>query len=157
VAQLPSGTVTFLFTDIEGSTLLVRTLRDGYTAVLAEHERLLCDAFHEHSGQVIDTQGDAFFVAFPRAMQAVEAAVAAQRALAAHKWPEGGEVRVRMGLHTGEPVVGTAATQGSASIARRGSARPGTAGRFCSPARRGSSSRTSSRTEPSCMTLACNS
>jgi YVTN family beta-propeller protein len=106
VAQLPSGTVTFLFTDIEGSTLLVRTLRDGYTAVLAEHERLLRDAFHEHSGQVIDTQGDAFFVAFPRAMQAVEAAVAAQRALAAQKWPEGGEVRVRMGLHTGEPVVG---------------------------------------------------
>jgi YVTN family beta-propeller protein len=107
VAELPSGTVTFLFTDIEGSTRLVKQLRDAYDEVLATHQVLLREAFEQHSGQEIDTQGDAFFVAFGRAKDAVTAAVDAQRALAAHDWPEGGEVRVRMGLHTGEPVVGS--------------------------------------------------
>lgn len=106
MAELPTGTVTFLFTDVEGSTRLVKQLGDEYAAVLAEQQRLLRDAFVQHGGHEIDTQGDSFFVAFRRARDAVAAAVAAQRALAAHEWPESAEVRVRMGLHSGEPVVG---------------------------------------------------
>src|SRR3712207_7001673 len=101
--ELPQGTVTLLFTDIEGSTQLLRRLGDAYAGVLAKHQRLLREAFAAHGGREVDTQGDAFFVAFPRAVDAVQAAVAAQRALAAHPWPEGGAVRVRMGLPTGEP------------------------------------------------------
>jgi predicted ATPase/class 3 adenylate cyclase len=100
---LPGGTVTLLFTDIEGSTRLLQRLGERYAGVLAEHQRLLRAAFAAHGGREVDTQGDAFFVAFPRAIDAVRAAVAAQRALAAHPWPEGAAVRVRMGLHTGEP------------------------------------------------------
>jgi class 3 adenylate cyclase/streptogramin lyase len=97
-----SATATFLFTDIEGSTLLLRQFRDRYSDLLGEHQRLLREAFAAHGGEVIDTQGDAFFVAFRRARDAVLAAAAAQRALAAHDWPDGGELRVRMGIHTGE-------------------------------------------------------
>jgi predicted ATPase/class 3 adenylate cyclase len=96
---LPSGTVTFLFTDIEGSTRLLLELGDRYADVLAEHRRLLRDAFVRHGGVEVDTQGDAFFVAFARASDAVAAAQAGQGAL------RGGPVRVRMGLHTGEPMV----------------------------------------------------
>ncbi|HSD80436.1 MAG TPA: adenylate/guanylate cyclase domain-containing protein, partial [Solirubrobacteraceae bacterium] len=103
---LPSGTVTLLFTDIEGSTQLLKQLRDGYGEVLADHRRLLRAAFDAHGGREIDTQGDAFFVAFPRAKDAVAAAVEAQTALAAHDWPDGAQVRVRMGIHTGEPALG---------------------------------------------------
>ena len=103
---LPSGTVTFLFTDIEGSTRLVKLLGDAYEQVLAEHQDILRVAFAEHGGREIDTQGDSFFVAFSRARDAVNAAVAAQRALIAAEWPEGAAVKVRMGIHTGEPVVG---------------------------------------------------
>jgi class 3 adenylate cyclase len=106
VAELPSGTVTFLFTDIEGSTALLKQLGDGYEGLLAEHGRLLRDVFAGHHGHVVDTQGDSFFVVFPRAKEAVAAAVQAQRALAAQSWPEGAQVRVRMGLHSGEPIVG---------------------------------------------------
>ncbi|HEX6737279.1 MAG TPA: adenylate/guanylate cyclase domain-containing protein, partial [Vicinamibacteria bacterium] len=103
--DLPSGTVTLLFTDIEGSTRLLQRLGERYAAVLAEHERLLRAAFQAHGGHEVDTQGDGFFVAFPRAASAIYAAVEAQRALAAHEWPDGQAVRVRMGLHTGEPAV----------------------------------------------------
>src|SRR5215212_319525 len=95
-----TGTVTLLFTDIEGSTQLLRRLGDAYAGVLAAHQRLLREAFAAHGGREVDTQGDAFFVAFPRAVDAVQAAEAAQRALTAHPWPEGATVRVRMGLHT---------------------------------------------------------
>ena len=105
-SQLPSGTVTFLFTDIEGSTKLVRGLGEEYDAVLAEHQSILRAAFAENAGSEIDTQGDSFFVAFSRARDAVNAAIEAQKGLAAHQWPEGSAVRVRMGIHTGEPVVG---------------------------------------------------
>jgi YVTN family beta-propeller protein len=102
--ELPSGTVTFLFTDIEGSTALLKALgRERYGQVLADHQRLMRAALAEWGGHEIDTQGDAFFVAFERAKDAVSAAVTAQRALAAQAWPDGGHVRVRMGLHTGEP------------------------------------------------------
>src|SRR3712207_8470742 len=101
--ELPQGTVTLLFTDIEGSTQLLRRLGDAYAGVLAEHQRLLRQAFAAHGGREVDTQGDAFFVAFPRAVDAMQAAVEAQRALAEYPWPEGAAVKVRMGLHTGEP------------------------------------------------------
>jgi class 3 adenylate cyclase len=106
VSSLPSGTVTFLFTDIEGSTALLRTLGDGYAEVLREERRLLRDTLTAAGGQEIDTQGDAFFFSFARARDAVTGAMSAQRALAEHEWPEGVEVKVRMGLHTGEPSVG---------------------------------------------------
>ncbi len=106
MAELPSGTVTFLFTDVEGSTRLLKQLRERYGQVLAEHRRILRAAFAEYRGREMDTQGDAFFVAFARARDAAGAAVAAQRALAAHTWPEDAVCRVRMGLHTGEPAVG---------------------------------------------------
>jgi class 3 adenylate cyclase len=102
-ASLPRGTVTFLFTDIEGSTDLVRRLGDRYGDVRAEHGRLFEEVFPAHGGRVIDTQGDAYFAVFDRAGDAVAAAVAAQRALAARQWPEATQLRVRMGLHTAEP------------------------------------------------------
>ena len=101
----PTGTVTFLFTDIEGSTRLLEQLRGDYATVLAEQRELLREAFARWNGFEVDTQGDSFFVAFPRAMDAVCCAVEAQRAIAAHQWPQRVEVRIRMGLHTGEPVM----------------------------------------------------
>jgi YVTN family beta-propeller protein len=98
-----SGTVTFLFTDIEGSTSLLKQLgRDAYGELLAEQQRLLREQFATHHGEEIDNQGDSFFVAFRSAPDAVAAAVAIQRSLADHEWPEGAEVRVRIGIHTGE-------------------------------------------------------
>jgi class 3 adenylate cyclase len=103
--ELPSGLVTFLFTDIEGSTRLLHELGDDYADVLADHRRLLRDAFTSHGGVEVDTQGDSFFVAFADAPPAVAAAADAQTALARHAWPDGAAVRVRMGLHTGEPLV----------------------------------------------------
>ena len=107
VRELPTGTVTFLFTDIEGSTALLKRLgRDRYDEVLAEHSRLLSAAFAAHEGRVVDTQGDSVFVAFRTAADAVSAAADAQRDLAAQTWPDDAEVKVRMGLHTGEPKVG---------------------------------------------------
>ena len=89
MTELPAGTVTFLFTDIEGSTALLRRLGPRYADVLSEHQRILREAFAAHGGHEVDTQGDSFFVAFRRAKDAVAAAVAAQRDLAAHKWPDG--------------------------------------------------------------------
>ena len=106
MAELPTGTVTFLFTDIEGSTRLLKHLGEEYGSLLREHQRILREAADTHGGREIDTQGDSFFFVFARANAALGAAVVAQRALAEHAWPEGGQVRVRMGLHTGEPVVG---------------------------------------------------
>jgi predicted ATPase/class 3 adenylate cyclase len=105
MADLPRGTVTFLFTDIEGSTRLLTRLRGRYADVLADHQRLLRAAFDEHDGHEVHTEGDAFFVAFARAGDAIAAAIAAQRALAFQAWPDGGDVRVRMGVHTGEAEV----------------------------------------------------
>ena len=103
---LPGGTVTFLFTDIEGSTRLLQKLGDAYGDVVRDHRRILRDHLGEKGGTEVDTQGDAFFYSFPRARDGVAGAVAAQRALADHDWPQNEEVRVRMGLHTGEPSVG---------------------------------------------------
>jgi class 3 adenylate cyclase/DNA-binding NarL/FixJ family response regulator len=102
--ELPGGTITFLFTDIEGSTRLLKRLGgDYYKLLLAEHHDLFRALFVEHAGREVDTQGDAFFVVFQRAKDAVATALAAQRAVAAHSWPEQVDLRVRMGMHTGEP------------------------------------------------------
>ncbi|MEP6909170.1 MAG: adenylate/guanylate cyclase domain-containing protein [Actinomycetota bacterium] len=98
MAELPTGTVTFLFTDIEGSTRLLEELGDSYADALTGHREALRKAFADHNGSEVDTQGDAFFVAFARAKDAVNAAAASQRALA------GAPIRVRMGIHTGEPI-----------------------------------------------------
>ncbi len=107
MSELPRGTVTFLYTDIEGSTLLLRQLgRDRYDEALNAHHHILESAVAAHEGRVVDTQGDSFFVGFGTAADAIAAAVDAQRELAAHTWPEGKAVKVRMGLHTGEPKVG---------------------------------------------------
>lgn len=105
LASVPSGTVTFLFTDIEGSTQLLERLREQYATVLADQRDLLRAAFAKWNGHEIDTQGDAFFVAFPRALDAVRCVIDGQRALSAHPWAQGVTVRVRMGLHTGEPII----------------------------------------------------
>jgi predicted ATPase/class 3 adenylate cyclase len=104
MAELPTGTVTLLFTDIESSTRLLQELgRDGYVRALSDHRRLLRAAFGEYGGVEVEMQGDSFHFAFPRAQDAVLAAVGAQRALAAHRW--GCEpIRVRIGVHTGTPL-----------------------------------------------------
>src|SRR2546429_751596 len=103
--HLPKGTVSVFFTDMVGSSRLLQHVGERYTDLLEEYCHLLRAAFGRWNGNVVDTQGDAFFVAFARATDAVSAAVAAQRALASHVWPEGVVVRVRMGLHTGEPTL----------------------------------------------------
>src|SRR5712692_5654947 len=101
--DLPTGTVTLLFTDIESSTRLLQQTGERYASVLEECRQMLRAAFSTYGGHEVDTQGDAFFVAFVRATDAVSAAAAVQRTLASHTFPDGVAVRVRMGLHTGEP------------------------------------------------------
>ncbi len=99
----PTGTVTFLFSDIEGSTKLAHRLGDGYAAVLNEQRRLLRGVFAQWEGKEVDTAGDGFFVAFERARNALGAAVECQRVVASGSWPESVTIKIRMGLHTGEP------------------------------------------------------
>lgn len=106
MSNLPSGTVTFVFSDVEGSTQLLKRLGEGYGGLIADHRRIVRETFGAHGGVEIDMQGDAFFFAFARARDAVTAAVEAQRAHADHAWPGDERVFVRMGLHTGEPAVG---------------------------------------------------
>jgi predicted ATPase/class 3 adenylate cyclase len=103
VRDLPAGTVTLLFTDIEGSTHLLQQLGDRYATLLTECRTLLRTAFRIYHGHEVDMQGDAFFAVFTRASDALLATVAAQRELTRHSWPDAVTVRVRMGLHTGEP------------------------------------------------------
>ena len=105
---LPSGTVTFLFTDVEESTPLVERLGPGWPPVLEEHRRLLRDAIVTGGGEIVDSRGEEMLAAFSTARAAVGAALAAQRAHAQHPWPEDAVVRVRIGLHTGEPTVADA-------------------------------------------------
>src|SRR5712692_4082138 len=100
--QLPTGTLTLLFTDIEGSTLLIQQLGRSYAELLRECRSLLRMAFQQWNGHEVDTQGDAFFVVFERATDAISAAVTAQQSLSSACWPDGAIVRVRMGIHTGE-------------------------------------------------------
>ncbi len=106
MAQLPTGTVTFLFTDIEGSTLLVQELGDGWVDLVARHDAVLRAAIASGGGTVVRTEGDAFFAVFPTASGGIKAAVDAQAGLAGEPWPEGHAIRVRMGLHTGSGVLG---------------------------------------------------
>ena len=106
--NLPQGTVTLLFTDIEGSTSLLQRLGATYAQALAEHHALLRALFEKWGGREVDTQGDALFASFPRASDALNMSVEGQRAIAAHHWPEGESVRVRMALHTGEPRISAA-------------------------------------------------
>src|SRR6266516_729226 len=98
MAALPTGTVTFLFSDIEGSTRLLQQLGDGYASVLGDHAAIMRRAVGAGGGVEVGTEGDSFFVAFPSPGGAVQSAVAAQRALATHPWPAGAAPRVRMGL-----------------------------------------------------------
>jgi len=118
---LSAGVVTFLFSDIEGSTRLVKALREDYPRVLAEHRQLVRAAVTAHGGREVDTQGDAFFVVFGGARQAVSCGLAVQRALAAHPWPAGAPVRVRIGIHTGEAML--AEDDGYAGVAVHRAAR----------------------------------
>src|SRR6185437_11724743 len=99
----PAGTITMLFSDIEGSTMLLSGLGDQYGEALSAQRALLRASFSSYGGQEMGTEGDSFFVVFESAGDAVRSCVAAQRALAQHDWPGGVAVRVRMGLHSGEP------------------------------------------------------
>jgi class 3 adenylate cyclase/DNA-binding beta-propeller fold protein YncE len=103
VTDLPRGTVTLLFTDIEGSTQLQHRLGERYQDVVKEHRRVLEAAFDEHGGVVVDRQTESFFVVFTRARHAAQAAADAQQALAEQEWPDGVQVQVRMGIHSGDP------------------------------------------------------
>src|SRR5947209_18954697 len=105
--DLPSGEVTFLFTDIEGSTSLLKRIGDEYQTVLADHHRVLREAITANGGVEVDTEGDAFLVVFTQATAALRTAVDAQRAIAGHSWPDGVDLRVRMGVHTGDAAVTT--------------------------------------------------
>jgi predicted ATPase/class 3 adenylate cyclase len=100
-APLPSGTVTFLFTDVEDSTGFLAELGEAFETALENHARIVREAVGAHGGVVVRSEGDGFFVVFTSAPDAVAAAVDAQRALVAHAWPAHGAIRVRMGLHTG--------------------------------------------------------
>lgn len=100
-----AGTVTFLFTDIQGSTRLLDKLKDQYANVLAIHHKIMRDAIQKWNGREMDTQGDAFFVTFTRALDAIQCAAEAQRNFAEYEWPHNDPLRVRMGLHTGEPLI----------------------------------------------------
>jgi hypothetical protein len=105
MAELPRGTVTLVFTDIGGSTRLLHTLGDAYEDALATHRRLLRDALSSRGGIEVDTQGDALFYAFGRARDAIAGAIEVQRALASHDFGRGVQLRVRMGIHSGDPTV----------------------------------------------------
>ncbi len=105
-AELPRGTVTLLFTDVEGSTQLVGRLGETYEHSLAAHRRIVRDAVERHGGAEVDTQGDAFFIVFERARDATRAAIDIQLAIDAHEWHDGAPLRARMGVHTGEPRLG---------------------------------------------------
>ena len=102
--ELPTGTVTFLFTDVEGSTALAHRLPHDFQDILVEHRSLVRAAVAERDGVEIDVRGDEFFVAFDDAAGAAHAAVAAQRAISSHAWPKDAELRIRMGMHTGEAI-----------------------------------------------------
>jgi predicted ATPase/class 3 adenylate cyclase len=123
--QLPTRTVTFLFTDIEGSTLLLRQLGNLYAEVLRDHGQILRAALEREGGAEIGTEGDSFFAVFDSPAAAIRAVIEVQRALASHSWPQGAAVRVRMGLHTGE---GTRVDGGYLGIDVHRAARIGDAG-----------------------------
>jgi len=131
---LPSGSVTFLFTDVEGSTKLLHELGvDAYSSALLEHRRILRAAFTRHGGVEVDTQGDAFFIAFPEPSGAVDAARAAQEAL------RSGPISVRIGIHSGNLIYRTRGTSETTCTWEHGSGRPATEARCCCHKRRATS------------------
>ena len=105
MTELPTGTVTLLFSDIEGSTVLLLRLGSTYAEALDGQRRVLRKAWAEHGGVELGTEGDSFYVVFSTAPDVVAAAAQAQRELADYEWPAGEQVRVRMGIHTGNPTV----------------------------------------------------
>lgn len=105
---LPTGIITFLFTDIEGSTKLLERLGERYAIIVAESSDILRAHAEKFGGVEVDTQGDAFFIAFPRVQHAITFARESQLTLAAHPWPDAVQVKIRMGLHTGEAIVSRA-------------------------------------------------
>jgi class 3 adenylate cyclase len=128
VPELPSGIVTFLFTDVEGSTQHQRRLREQWAHAHATQRRLLRAAVGDVGGSEVDAQGDSFFAAFAGARSALSAAAEAQRALHQEEWPGDAEVRIRMGIHTGEPILGEEGYLGLAVVR---------AARICAVARGG--------------------
>ena len=130
---LPEGTVTFVFTEIEGSTNLLRRLRGRYGEMITEHARLIREALGENDGWEVDTQGDAFFCVFSRAGDAVAFAVSLQRAMAESQWPEQVKVRIRIAIHTGEPDISDHRYYGLDVHRTAPSVRPPMGGRCCSP------------------------
>jgi len=145
--DLPSGTVTFLFTDVEGSTEYLERAREAYTEALDAHRLILRSAAAETGGLEIDCRGEEFLFAFPRAKDGIGAALAAQAALGGGEWPQDVPLRVRMGLHTGDPISATMVTSGSTCTGALGSAPWPTAARFCSRSRRTTSLQSSSPLE----------
>ena len=129
VRDLPTGTVTFLFADIEGSTALQQNPRVDYAAAVALLRRLLRETVAAHGGAEADAVGDEYVAAFADPVAGADAAFATQRALRDTEWPDGATVRVRIGLHVGSPSLGEEGYTGSTSFARRGSRTPDTAGR----------------------------
>src|SRR5262249_14253610 len=103
--ELPTGTVTFVFTDVEGSTRLVRELGDSYVDMIAAHRRLVREALEEHAGYEVASRGDEFLLVFRRPTEAVGAAVAIQESHDSYPWPGEQPVSVRIGIHTGEPAI----------------------------------------------------
>jgi class 3 adenylate cyclase len=101
--ERPAGTLTLVFSDMEGSTRLARALGEGWPALLDRHRRLLRESVEAEGGTVVDCQGDSMFAVFRSASAGVRAATEAQRRMAAEPWPDGVVVRVRIGVHTGEP------------------------------------------------------
>ena len=134
---LPTGTVAFLMTDIEGSTQLVGRLGDAWPSLLDTHFALLREVVTAHGGTWISSEGDSVFAVFPSVRQAIAAAVQAQRATATGEAAQGQALKVRMGIHAGEAVLGGRDTPESTSIAPRASLPPATAVRFSYPRRRG--------------------
>ena len=163
MSPLPAGTLTLLFSDIEGSTSLLNRLGSRWGEALSAHRGILRGAFEAHGGQEMGTEGDSFFVVFTSAHEAVAAAIEAQAGSAAARLARGRPLRVRIGMHTGEPRSTRTTTSGSTSTGRPGSRRPPMAVRSSSPAttrswsggprRRttscGTSAGTASRTSPS--------
>ncbi len=120
---LPTGTVTLLFSDVEASTRLLSRLGDDYTHVVSGQRAIQRAAWARWHGRELGTEGDSFLVVFSTATDAANAALEAQQALATHEWPNGEQVRVRIGMHTGEPVVHEDGTSGWTSTGRLGSLR----------------------------------
>ena len=141
--EYPTGTVTFLFTDIEGSTRLLHELGEQYSIMLDAHSTIIASRVSEAGGLVVNTEGDAVFCVFSNAVDAVTAAVRIQRDLIDYVWPMNGEFRVRMGIHTGEGTLGARDYVGvdvnrAARISGAGNEiRPTTAPRSRSPASTG--------------------